>query len=245
MKLVFLGTGGFHPNERRQTACVLLPEIGIAFDAGTSAHRIIPRLQTSTLDLFLTHAHLDHICGLTYLLVPLIEGTISRCRVHSRPECLQAVEQHLFCPEIFPVRPKIELVPIPPEVSVGGGIIRWHPLHHPGGAIGFRFDRPGAPSLAYISDTQAHADSIAFLKDVDVLIHECTYPDHLSQWCEPTGHSHTSQVAQLAAEANVGSLILTHVDPQLIQDDPLILANAQAIFPRTVLAEDEDEFEIG
>ena len=29
MKLVLLGTTGYHPNDRRQTACMMLPEIGV------------------------------------------------------------------------------------------------------------------------------------------------------------------------------------------------------------------------
>jgi hypothetical protein len=65
MRVEFLGTGGYHPNERRHTACVLLPEIGLAFDAGTSVFRLPPRLESKELDVFLSHAHLDHIAGLT------------------------------------------------------------------------------------------------------------------------------------------------------------------------------------
>ena len=39
MKLVLLGTTGYHANDRRQTACMLLPEIGVMFDAGTALYR--------------------------------------------------------------------------------------------------------------------------------------------------------------------------------------------------------------
>ena len=63
MKIVLLGTGGYHPNERRHTACVMLPELGLIFDAGSSFFRVPARLRTRDLDIFLTHAHLDH-CGL-------------------------------------------------------------------------------------------------------------------------------------------------------------------------------------
>ena len=68
MKLIFLGTGGYHPNERRHTASVLLPEEGIALDAGTGFFRVQGRLKTPGLDVFLTHGHLDHICGLSVSL---------------------------------------------------------------------------------------------------------------------------------------------------------------------------------
>ena len=67
MKLLLLGTVGYHPNDRRQTACLMIPELGLVFDAGTAAYRIKNYLETDTLDIFLSHAHLDHVVGLTFL----------------------------------------------------------------------------------------------------------------------------------------------------------------------------------
>lgn len=238
MKLQFLGTGGFHPNERRHTACVWLPEIGVAFDAGSSLFRLPSRLQTSELQFFLSHAHLDHICGLTYLLAPLLQKTIARCRVYAQPKVIAAVEEHLFCPLVFPVRPPVEFVELLRTIDIPGGQVTWLPLHHPGGSTGYRIDFTHGGSLAYISDTTANVDSIPFLQGVDLLIHECNYPDTLSNWCEPTGHSHTTQVAHIAAAANVGRLYLTHFDPQLTDDDPIGLQHARDLFPETYLAED-------
>lgn len=242
MKLQFLGTSGFHPTERRHTSCVLLPELGFAFDAGTSAFRITPRLQTPDLTLFISHAHLDHICGLTYLLVPLYLQTIQTCRVYAPPQVLIAIENHLFHESVFPVVPRLELLPLTSDtMEFPEGRLSCWPLHHPGGATGYRFDFANGQSLAYVCDTCAGDDSIEFLRNVDVLVHECCYPDRLSQWCVPTGHSHTSQVARLAVAANVGRLILTHVDPHLTCDDPLQVADAVRIFPETCVAEDLQE----
>ena len=45
MKLVLLGTTGYHPNDRRHTPCMVLPECGIALDAGTSMYRLGRYLQ--------------------------------------------------------------------------------------------------------------------------------------------------------------------------------------------------------
>ena len=39
MRLVLLGTTGYHPNERRHTPCLLLPECGVMLDAGTGVFR--------------------------------------------------------------------------------------------------------------------------------------------------------------------------------------------------------------
>lgn len=238
MKLQFLGTGGFHPNERRHTACIFLPSAGIAFDGGTGLFRLPSRLETSELDLFLSHAHLDHVCGLPDLLLPLLDNRLSHCRVHGLPAVLQAVEEHVFASAIFPVRPALELIPLTDAVALPSGRMTWFPLHHPGGSVGYRLDLPDGKSLAYLTDTTANEDAIEFARGVDVLIHECYFPDRLAEWCEVTGHSHTSLVARFAARANVGRLYLTHIDPQNTDDDPIGLPDARALFADTLIAED-------
>ena len=109
MRVQFLGTGGYHPNERRHTACIMLPEMGVIFDAGTSFFRVASHLMTRELDIFLTHAHLDHIVGLTYFLVPMFNKLVERVRVHSAPEYLDARRAlaHLFSQPMFPVPPRV------------------------------------------------------------------------------------------------------------------------------------------
>ena len=244
MRIELLGTGGFHPNERRHTACVLLPEVGIAFDAGTSLFRLPSRLQTTDLHLFLTHAHLDHICGLTYLLVPLMRGDIRSCRVYAAPQVLKTVQQHLFSEAVFPVWPGFELVELEPgqQYVVNGVEVSHHPLpSHPGGSRAFRVDweQAGRPkSFAYVTDTTVDGTYSEFIRGVDLLVHECNFADSMAEWCERTGHSHTSMVAKLAKEIDVIRLVLTHVDPQHPEDDPLGIETARRFFPFTELAED-------
>lgn len=244
MKLVFLGTGGFHPNERRHTACVFLPELGVAFDAGTSVFRLPARLATPDLRIFLSHAHLDHVCGLTYLLTPLLDGRICDCWIHGLPDKLAAVRAHLFSEPIFPVPLRVHWTPLEAAVAVPGGRVTWTHLVHPGGSVGYRLDREDGRSLAYVTDTTADSSYLEFLRGVDVLIHECNFPDEDARWCAATGHSHTSQVAELARAAGVGRLLLTHVDPQRPDADPIGLEAARRIFPNTELAEDLQEFDV-
>src|SRR4051812_19169867 len=110
MRIEFLGTGGFFANERRHTACVMLPQIGLLFDAGTSLFRAPQRIATPEIDIFLSHAHLDHIAGLTTLLVPLMSGKIKGCRVHAMQKYLNPIREHLFAEAIFPLLPGFEFV---------------------------------------------------------------------------------------------------------------------------------------
>jgi ribonuclease BN (tRNA processing enzyme) len=245
MRLIFLGTGGYHPNERRHTASLLLPELGIALDAGTGFFRLPAHLKTSTLDVFLTHAHLDHVCGLTFILVPMLQGEISRVRVFGLRTTLEAVKTHLLANEMFPVLPDFEWVELDTvsEIPVPeGGHLLWTPLVHPGGSVGFRIDWHDR-SIAYITDTTAPGDYCEFIRGVDLLIHECYFPDELHDWAEKTGHSCATPVALLAKQANVRELFLIHVDPQRPDDDPVGLSAIREIFPNTHLAEDLMEIE--
>lgn len=239
MEFTFLGTGGYHPNDRRETSAVFLPEVGVLFDAGTGVYRLAERLRTSELDIFLSHAHLDHIVGLTYLLVPLMQGKLTKVRVHAAAEHLQAVREHLFAPAVFPVLPAYEFLPLSGDVAVaGGGVVKHVRLDHPGGSIGYRIDFAGG-SLAYITDTTAGGgDYTEFIRGVGVLIHECNFPDRYAEWAVKTGHSNVTPVIETARSAGVGRLILTHFDPQTPGDDPVELATAKINSIEVELAED-------
>lgn len=245
MRVVFLGTGGYHPNERRHTACVMAPEANVILDAGTSFFRVPSQLQSPTVDIFLTHAHLDHIAGLTFFLAPMLKGTVRQARVHANRPTLDAVRDHLFSQPVFPVLPAFEFVELTGPAPVGGsGRLTFQPLpSHPGGSTAFRIDWPArgsspAKSLAYVTDTTTDGSYLEFIRGVDLLIHECYFPDAQAEWARRTGHSHTTPVAHAARDAGVKRLALVHIDPQRPDDDPIGLEVAQAIFPATFLAED-------
>ncbi len=108
MKLVLLGTTGYHPNDERETACFMLPEQGIVLDAGTAMYRVRDQLVTNELDIFLTHAHLDHIVGLTFLFDVIYDKQVKRVTVHGAADKLAAIREHLFAEPIFPVQPPCE-----------------------------------------------------------------------------------------------------------------------------------------
>ena len=91
MRVQILGCGGYFPNERRHTACYFLPESGTVLDAGTGTFRLLDRMVSEELDLFLTHAHLDHIVGLTYLLLPISQRHLKTVRLYGTDKTLDAV----------------------------------------------------------------------------------------------------------------------------------------------------------
>lgn len=243
MRIIFLGTGGYHPSERRHTAGVFLPELGIALDAGSGFFRAQQHLRQKTLDIFLTHSHLDHICGLTFFLVPVLDGTVENVRVHGSSETISAVREHLFAPAIFPVMPPFEWLELNTESKVPlaqDGVLSCIKLEHPGGSLGFRLDWPDR-SLAYITDTTAPGEYLPFIKDVDVLIHECYFPDELGDLAAKTGHSASTEVAKIARESRAKRVYLVHTDPQRSDDDPVGLEAMRDIYSPIELVEDQQE----
>jgi ribonuclease BN (tRNA processing enzyme) len=245
MKLVLLGTTGYHPNERRHTPCMLLPECGVMLDAGTAMFRAPRYLQTRDLHIFLSHIHLDHVVGLSYLLNIVRVHPLDRIVVYGEPDKLVAINEHLFSELLFPKKPPMEMRPLEHEVPLPqAGRLTHFPLEHNGGTIGFRLDWPDH-SMAYVTDVTASpsADYVRKIRGVNLLVHECYFSDEHAEWAKKTCHSCTTPVAQVARKAGVGRLVLVHLNPLSDADDPVGLDTARAIFPRTQLGEDLMELE--
>ena len=97
-------------------------------DAGTAVYRAANYLQTRHLDVFLTHAHLDHVIGLTYLFDVLHVRPIEQVRVFALAEKLAAIEKYLFAPPLFPIKPPWPLLPLEEDVMLdGSGRLRFFP----------------------------------------------------------------------------------------------------------------------
>lgn len=219
---------------------MMIPERGIIFDAGTGMFRARDLIQTDTLDIFLSHVHLDHSIGLTFLYDVLLGKNLSRVRVHVAEDKIPTIRNHLYSQSLFPVQPNYEIVPTQSRTLVAGVEIQTIDLIHPGGSQGF-VAKHDDRSLAYITDTTArrNAPYIKAIEDVDVLIHECYFPDGWEDKAELTGHSCLTPVAQVAAQAKAGRLILVHINPLNDAEDPFDLTTVGEIFANIEVAKDK------
>lgn len=246
MRLIVLGSGGYHPNARRHTLCLAIPEAHLLLDAGSSLFRL-PADMTGPIDLFLTHAHLDHVIGLTYYWGLVQTRPLGPIAIHGEAAKLQAVQQCLFSEHLFPKLPPYEFRPLPKkgELETAAGVrVRWFPLEHPGGSVGYRLDWPDR-SLAYVTDTVGTDDPpyIEAIRGADLLLHECYARDEHAEAVNRAGHATTSQAAQAALRARVKRLVLLHINPQDTSDDPIDIRRARSIFPETEVAEDGAVYE--
>lgn len=90
-------------------------------------------------------------------------------------------------------------------------------------------------SYAYCSDTSYDERIIEFIKGVDLLYHEATFMTDLLPRAKETFHSTAAQAATMAQKAQVHKLMIGHYSARYKDLQPL-LAEAQIIFPNTILA---------
>lgn len=235
----------------------MLAEDGIVLDAGTGAYRLASLIQTDSIDILLSHAHLDHIAGLTFLLDVFFQRPVRQARVWGEASKLQAIRDHLFHEAIFPVPLKVNWMPIDAHKSFNIGVgsfqpgrppvhVDWIPQDHPGGSVGYRlkWSEP-AKTLIYATDTTGDQSESTrqWMEHADLLMHECYFCDHEQEWALKTGHCWTSRAAQIARNAKVKKLLLTHINPLATGDDPVEIEKAVKLFPATYIAKDFDVIE--
>ncbi len=238
------------------TACleVRCGEKLLIFDAGTGLRPLGAHLDQYgpiDADLYLTHAHFDHVCGLPFFSPAYSRE--SRLRVWARhllpDHTLRYVLSEMMMEPLFPV-----------PISILGADISFHdfhagqtlspapgitlqtaPLNHPNGATGYRVEY-GGRSICYVTDTEhipAKPDRhvLDLIAGADIVIYDATYTDDEYPQRRGWGHSSWQEGVRLATAAAVGTLVLFHHDPD--HDDAFmdrVAAAADAARPGTIVA---------
>jgi ribonuclease Z len=91
--------------------------------------------------------------------------------------------------------------------------------------------------VVYSGDTRPNRRLVELARGADVLIHEATFDDSLRERAMKDGHSTAREAAEIASEAGVGLLVLTHISARYPDPKPL-LEDAEGVFPKVVVAED-------
>jgi ribonuclease Z len=100
---------------------------------------------------------------------------------------------------------------------------------------------PGA-KLVFVGDAARTYNLVEAASDADALVIEATYLSKEEELAREYGHLTAAVAATLARQARVRQLYLTHISRRY--SEKAILAEAQAIFPQTVVARDLDRFRI-
>lgn len=100
-------------------------------------------------------------------------------------------------------------------------------------------DLPGA-RYVHIGDVGRTDNILEYVRDAHALVIEATYLEDEREMALAHGHLTAAMAAKLAQEANVQTLILTHISRRNRERD--VIAEAQAIHPNTFVARDFDKF---
>ncbi len=129
-----------------------------------------------------------------------------------------------------------------PEGPLWGKIHRGEPVTLEDGQVVNPSDlvgpsRPGR-TVVYVGDTRPTESVRDIARGADLLIHEATFADAETDRAQETGHSTARQAAELARDAGVRSLILTHISARYTREAPELVAEAREVFPETTIARD-------
>ncbi len=97
--------------------------------------------------------------------------------------------------------------------------------------------------IVYTGDTRPFEAFASFAKGADLVIHDCTFDDSLTEKAEMDGHSTPTQSATQAKSAGAKQLVLNHISARY-PNAGLLLEQAKKVFPNSVLAEDFMELEL-
>ncbi|MEP7326975.1 MAG: ribonuclease Z [Gemmatimonadota bacterium] len=129
-----------------------------------------------------------------------------------------------------------------PEGPLWGRLHRGDTIELPDGRTVSPADLVGGPrpgrTLVYTGDTRPSPAVVAASRGADLLVHEATFSDSEIERAKETGHSTAREAAEVAREAGVRRLVLTHISPRYSVDVSDLLNEAQAIFPETTIARD-------
>ena len=226
----------------------------LIFDAGTGLRELGNHLAGDgpvEAELYLTHTHFDHICGLPFFAPLYTAGNrIGLSAGHLTPESgLKQVLMEMMMAPLFPIPPTAFKADVSYSdfsagavLSPGGGItLRTAPLNHPNRSTGYRIEY-GGRSICYVTDTEHEAGKrdqnvLKLIRGADIAIYDATYSDEDYPRYRGYGHSTWQEGVRLADAAGVKTLVLFHHEPNR-DDDRMdaIAAAAEKARPGTVVA---------
>ena len=224
MRIKILGcSGGVGPGLR--TTSILVDD-EILIDAGTGVGDLSLGQQRQISHVFLTHSHLDHICGLAFMADNLFSLIDRPIEVRATAETLAAIKDHIFNWKIWPDfsqlpdedHPLIRFGEVQAGVTVQIGVHKLTPFKvlHTVPAVGYVVEG-GAGTFAFSGDTYATDElwtSLNVLPRLDILMIEIAFTDEQQDLGRASRHFTPALLGrELKKLKHRPELLLTHHKP--------------------------------
>jgi phosphoribosyl 1,2-cyclic phosphodiesterase len=227
----------------------------LVFDAGTGlrpfGNALVKNQKIRTVDIFLTHCHLDHVTGLPFFAPFFVKDYKVRVWAGNLlpATSVERVMRKLMSSPLFPV--EVEIFQASTEYRdfrsgdvlrpFDGATLHTAPLDHPDGASGYRLEY-GGKVFSLISDTSGFPGArdrelVSLARGADLIVYDATYTEEEIASREGWGHSTWVRGIRLADEAGAKQLCLFHHDPS--HDDDFmdsLAADASDARPGTITA---------
>ena len=235
MKLTVLGMNGPYPAAGGATSGYLVEENDtyVLVDCGSGVlSRLLKRLSPVDLTcVCLSHLHYDHACDMLPMQYYL-QGRDLRLPVYLPGEDESPMRRLLEAP-CFDVKPYED------TFTVGDFTVTVHVTRHPVPCRALKFTVNGK-TLVYTGDAAEGDSLVEFCRDADVLLADGAFLDR--QWHDKAPHMSARMAAELAKNAGVKMLIVTHLPPSNVPS--LLLDEARAVFKNTYLAACDARWEV-
>jgi ribonuclease BN (tRNA processing enzyme) len=199
MRIKVLGcSGGVGPGLRTTS---LLVDDEILIDAGTGVGDLTLDQQARIRQIFLTHSHLDHVCGLAFMADNLFDLIDRPVQVRATAETLSAIKEHIFNWKIWPdfstlpneKNPILAFSTIQPGQSMEFGEhckLTAFKVVHTVPAVGYALES-GHGTFVFSGDTYASDNLWSFLNSLprlDKLMIEIAFPNEADELAEASKH---------------------------------------------------------
>lgn len=129
-----------------------------------------------------------------------------------------------------------------PEGPLWGKVHRGEPVTLGDGRVVSPAELVGPPrpgrTVVYSGDTAPSDHLLRIAAGADLLIHEATFGEDERERALETRHATAREAAEQAQLAGARRLALTHISARYSREAPELLAEARAVFPETVVAQD-------
>ncbi len=208
----------------------------LAVDAGSITSALSIERQRGIRHILLSHAHMDHVASLPFLIENTFSGNASSISIYSTRSILTKMQTHLFNNDTWPdfsripnhLYPSLRFIEIEPETpftidGLRSGSVRVTaiPVNHSVPTVGFLIEQ-NASRLLFTSDTGPTervwevANATAGLK---LLITECSFPSRLQRIADLSRHlTPTTLREELAKLDRSIRVALYHFKPPYAQE---------------------------
>lgn len=266
MKIKFWGTRGSIAVPGKDTIryggntpCIQLTSNSgetLILDAGTGIKTLgdnLIKLNSTNLNLLITHSHWDHIQGLPFFKPFYSEQYEVNiyASANNGLDVNEIISRQLvsaFFPvteEIFKSKINIKKISSGDNFNLGDFSISSIAAHHSKGTLSFKIEVDGK-TIVYMTDneifysyddlpeinsiTEKNKGLIDFVKDCDYLIHDCMYDVNKYKNKIGWGHSNNFSAAMFAISANVKNLVMFHYNPDYTDSElDKIINNTNAL----------------